>query len=376
MRVSASVYDFVLGHLAAARWSDLHLQPGEPLRVRGEDLGLEVLDGGWTLDEADFDGFAKRLTTFGDQWLTALTERQGNLDCSAEMVHPDLGTVRFRANFFFCGAGRRRPALVMRRIATHVPSLVALQVPAVLPALLTQANGLVLVTGATGSGKSTTLAACIEHINAALPAHVVTLEDPVEYLLRSRTALINQREIGPGKDCPSFEAGLRAVLREDPDVIMVGEIRDRETAQLALLAALTGHLVLGTLHTRSAIETVDRFTAMFPGDVRDDMRAQLAGALRAVFSQALLPGREGGRVLACEVMLGTPAIASLLRDGKKTHQIANEIRQGGREGMCLLNERLLQLVMADSVDAEVALASAYDPKELADRLAERGRLPR
>lgn len=373
--MSTSVYDRVLGLLPEAKWSDLHLQPGEPLRVRAADMSLQVIDAGRGLDEADFTGFANRLTAFGDQWAQALAEREGNLDCSAEMVHPALGTVRFRANFFWCGAGRRRPALVMRRIGTRVPSLDALQVPAVLRDLLGQANGLVLVTGATGSGKSTTLAACIEHINDSQPAHIVTLEDPVEYLLRSRTALINQREVGPGKDCPDFESGLRAVLREDPDVIMVGEIRDRETAQLALLAALTGHLVLGTLHTRSAIETVDRFTAMFPGDVRDDMRAQLAGALRAVVSQALLPGRGGTRVPACEVMLGTPAIANLLREGK-TPNLANEIRQGRREGMCLLNERLLQLVMDGTVDPEVALAAAYDPKALADQLAERGRMPR
>ncbi|MBS0335993.1 MAG: PilT/PilU family type 4a pilus ATPase [Proteobacteria bacterium] len=348
------------------RWSDLHVIVGQPLRVRAGGMGLmEVAEA--SVSDTEFSVFAKRVTHFRDSdWSRQLDQAQDDLDCSAT-IQTEAGPVRFRANFFRHGAGLRLPGLVMRRIAGQVPAFDTLGLPAAVRTLGERASGLLLFTGVTGSGKSTSMAALLAGIAQAGSLNIITLEDPVEYLLSGLPSQVLQREVGAGKDCRSFAAGLRAALREDPDVIMVGEIRDAETAALALTAAQTGHLVLSTLHTRSAAQTVDRLVSMFPADARDDVRAQLAGSLLGVVSQMLLPGTDGGRVLAAEVMVATPAVANLIRgdkDGPKTHMLPTQIQQDHRIGSRLLNTQLLDLVRGGVVDREIALAATYDPAGL------------
>ena len=205
-----------------------------------------------------------------------------------------------------------------------------LQTPAALPALLGGENGLILVTGATGSGKSTTLAAMVEYLNQHLDGHILTLEDPIEYRHTSQRCLIQQREVGV--HCRSFAAGLRAALREDPDVILLGELRDSETIRLALTAAETGHLVLATLHTRGAAQAVERLVDSFPAQEKDPVRSQLAGSLRAVLSQKLETDRQDGRVALFELLINTPAVGNLIREGK-IHQLPGVIQTSQQAGM-------------------------------------------
>ncbi|WP_380180303.1 type IV pilus twitching motility protein PilT [Kalamiella sp. sgz302252] len=234
---------------------------------------------------------------------------------------------RLRANLF---RQRQGISLALRFIASRCPELAELGLPPVAAELLRLEDGLVLVTGATGSGKSTTLAALIGAINQQQHRHILTLEDPVEFIHHSDRSLIQQREIG--QHCSSFSAGLKAALREDPDVILLGELRDGETIQLALTAAETGHLVLATLHTRGAAQAVDRLVDVFPGAEKNLIRSQLAGSLKAVIAQKLVPGVAKGRVALFEVLVNTPAAASLIREGK-THQLPGILQTGMQLGM-------------------------------------------
>ncbi|WP_213209575.1 PilT/PilU family type 4a pilus ATPase, partial [Escherichia coli] len=215
-------------------------------------------------------------------------------------------------------------------LPSHCPQLEQLGAPTVLPELLKSENGLILVTGATGSGKSTTLAAMVGYLNQHADAHILTLEDPVEYLYASQRCLIQQREIG--LHCMTFASGLRAALREDPDVILLGELRDSETIRLALTAAETGHLVLATLHTRGAAQAVERLVDSFPAQGKDPVRNQLAGSLRAVLSQKLEVDKQEGRVALFELLINTPAVGNLIREGK-THQLPHVIQTGQQVGM-------------------------------------------
>lgn len=370
--MDSDLYELVRRMLLQPGWSDLHIHVGQPPRLRNADMALVPVPAPIPtapITEEAFAAFAGRLTRFGENWRDELERGAGNLDCSAQLHAADGRAQRFRANFLWHGAGARQPGLVMRRINESIPALESLGLPAAAIALGERASGLLLFTGVTGSGKSTSMAAMLARIAAAGGQNIVTLEDPVEYLFGTRwPAQILQREVGAGKDCATFAAGLRAALREDPDVIMVGEIRDAETAELALMAAQTGHLVLSTLHTRSAVHTVDRLVAMFASDARDDARAQLAGCLLGVVSQMLLPAIGGGRVLAAEMMVGTPAIAANVRDGK-SNQIGNTMRNEQRShGSTLLNQALATLVQAGRIERQVALAVAYDPAELREAL--------
>ena len=237
------------------------------------------------------------------------------------------GELRLRASAFHHEQGA---SLALRLLPTTCPQLDALQTPAALPALLGGENGLILVTGATGSGKSTTLAAMVEYLNQHLDGHILTLEDPIEYRHTSQRCLIQQREVGV--HCRSFAAGLRAALREDPDVILLGELRDSETIRLALTAAETGHLVLATLHTRGAAQAVERLVDSFPAQEKDPVRSQLAGSLRAVLSQKLETDRQDGRVALFELLINTPAVGNLIREGK-IHQLPGVIQTSQQAGM-------------------------------------------
>ncbi|QLW73296.1 type IV pilus twitching motility protein PilT [Citrobacter freundii] len=243
---------------------------------------------------------------------------------------------RLRASAFTHQQGT---SLALRLLQLDCPCLDDLQTPAALPELLHSENGLILVTGATGSGKSTTLAAMVDSLNQHVDGHILTLEDPIEYRYTSQRCLIQQREIGV--HCLSFAAGLRAALREDPDVILLGELRDSETIRLALTAAETGHLVLATLHTRGAAQAVERLVDTFPAQEKDPVRNQLAGSLRAVLAQKLEADRQGGRVALFELLVNTSAVSNLIREGK-THQLPGVIQTGQQAGMQTFAQSLQQ----------------------------------
>jgi twitching motility protein PilT len=268
-------------------------------------------------------------------------------------------TARFRANAFF---QMDRPALALRLIPTEIPTPEQLGLPPVTAGLLTRPHGLVLMTGPTGSGKSTTLAAMIGHINRTRPVHIVTIEDPIEYIHPSQTALVNQREVG--EDCTSFAEALRAALREDPDVVLVGEMRDLETIQLTLTLAETGHLVFGTVHTNDAAQTIDRIIDVFPADQQEQIRTQFSMSLAAVVSQRLIPRVGGGRVAAYEILMGTAAVTNLIREGK-VRQIRNLIATGQKDGMMVLEQHLAQLVGAGIISYEDAMTASVHPEDIA-----------
>ncbi|ENM2867652.1 type IV pilus twitching motility protein PilT [Citrobacter koseri] len=270
------------------------------------------------------------------QWLNDAQRRAWQADGQLDFAVSLPGELRLRASAFHHEQGA---SLALRLLPTTCPQLDALQTPAALPALLGGENGLILVTGATGSGKSTTLAAMVEYLNQHLDGHILTLEDPIEYHHTSQRCLIQQREVGV--HCRSFAAGLRAALREDPDVILLGELRDSETIRLALTAAETGHLVLATLHTRGAAQAVERLVDSFPAQEKDPVRSQLAGSLRAVLSQKLETDRQDGRVALFELLINTPAVGNLIREGK-IHQLPGVIQTSQQAGMQTFAQSLQQ----------------------------------
>ena len=307
---------------------DLHLCSGHSpfWRLAGR---LEAIPG----ELPESDGL---LQTLSETWLDAAQRHEfaqaGQLDFALTLP----GGARLRANLF---QQRQGISLALRLIASRCPDLAELGLPPVAEELLRLQDGLVLVTGATGSGKSTTLAALIGAVNQRQNRHILTLEDPVEFIHRSERSLIQQREIG--QHCASFSAGLRAALREDPDVILLGELRDGETIQLALTAAETGHLVLATLHTRGASQAIERLVDTFPAQEKDPVRSQLAGSLRAVLAQRLLPDLQGGRVALYELLVNTAAAANLIREGK-TWQLPGIIQTGQQAGMQNFDQSLAE----------------------------------
>lgn len=272
----------------------------------------------------------------------------------------DLGGVaRFRVNAFNQDRG---PAAAFRTIPAQVLTLDDLNAPKIFKEIINVPRGLVLVTGPTGSGKSTTLAAMVDHINSNRADHIITIEDPIEFLHTSKKCLINQREVGPHTH--SFANALRSALREDPDVILVGELRDLETMRLALTAAETGHVVFATLHTSSAPKTVDRIVDSFPGGEKDMVRAMLSESLRAVISQTLLKTADGkGRVAAHEIMIANPAIRNLIRENKVA-QMYSVIQTGQNQGMQTLDQCLLDLVRAHRITRDEALRRAQNKDSL------------
>ncbi|MFS8641276.1 MAG: type IV pilus twitching motility protein PilT [Symbiobacteriaceae bacterium] len=321
--------------------SDLHLTVESPpvVRVHGE---LQDLPGP-RLRPEQVEALVRPIL---DQRLQERLERDGQVDFAYSL--PGVG--RFRANVY-----RQRGSLAaaFRLIPTSVPDLDELGLPPAVAGLCELSQGLVLVTGPTGSGKSTTLAAMVDRINRTRRLHIVTLEDPIEYLHRHQRSLVNQREVGI--DVPTFAAGLRAALREDPDVIMVGEMRDLETIATALTAAETGHLVLATLHTPSAPQAVDRIIDVFPAEQQNQVRVQLAGVLEAVIAQRLVPTADGrGRHVVAEVLLGTAAVRNLIREGK-TAQLPAVMETSRQYGMVTLRESAGQLLARGLVTREALL---------------------
>ena len=295
----------LLGVLLENKGSDLHIQAGEvPIgRINGELGRFEMT----ALTEADVFRLAREALASDEK----MQEFQANKDCDAAIAIPDLG--RFRVNLFY---QRNRPGMVLRTIGTKIPTIQQLELPEVLKTVAAANDGLVLVTGATGSGKSTTLAALIDHINATEACHIMTLEDPIEFVHENKLALINQREIAV--DSANFAAALKHVLRQDPDVILIGEMRDTESAAVALTAAETGHLVFGTLHTQDAPESLERLINLFPTDRVAQVRMQLSLGLRAIVCQKLLPRAGGGRTAALEILINSPRIKKLILEGDTT----------------------------------------------------------
>lgn len=321
--------------------SDLHISAGTPpaLRIDGdiEKISTENLTQRQVFDMIH--------SIMGEQRQQDFEETLES-DFSINME----GLARFRVNAFM---QRHGPSAVFRTIPSEVLSLEELNAPDILRTIADYPRGLVLVTGPTGSGKSTTLAAMVDHINKSYPHHILTIEDPIEFVHESKQSLINQREVH--RDTHSFNAALRAALREDPDVILVGELRDLETIRLALTAAETGHLVFGTLHTTSAPKTIDRIVDVFPGEEKSMVRSMLSESLRAVVSQLLVKKEGGGRVAAHEIMLATPAIKNLIREDKIA-QMYSSIQTGAALGMQTMEQALNKLVDTGQVSYQAVRA--------------------
>jgi twitching motility protein PilT len=340
-------------YLLDCRATDLHFSVGSTPRVRIDGQLLAVPESEATNDET-----LERILhgLLGSEGMEEFRHhRQADF---AFTWNGEDRTERFRGNAYIQLSGM---GLALRHIPGVIPEPEEIGLPASVRALLTRPHGLVLVTGPTGSGKSTSLAAMLHWINHARPVHVLTIEDPVEYVHRSDVALVNQREVGD--DVPSFGAGLRAALREDPDVVLVGEMRDLETISLTLTLAETGHLVFATVHTNDAAQTVDRIIDAFPEGQQEQVRAQLSMTLAAVISQRLVPKIGGGRVAAFEVLVGNHAVSNVIREGK-VRQLRNMIATGQREGMVVLEQSLSDLVARGVVTLEEAQAHSVHPDEV------------
>ena len=337
--------------------SDLHLSVGRPpifrLSGRLDPIRYRVLD------DNDFRRLIEPITP-PHLWTRYL--EAGDMDFAYEVA----GLARFRVNLF---RQQRGMGAVFRIIPTKIMTLDQLGLPPSVRRLSRLDGGLVLVTGPTGSGKSTTLAAIIHEMNLVRPMHFVTIEDPIEFVHENQKALVSQREVGP--HTRGFRGALKAAVREDPDCILVGEMRDLETIEMALNAAETGLLVFGTLHTNSAAKTIDRIINVFPTDRQDGIRGILASVVKGILAQQLLRRKKGGRVAAVEVMFGIPSLSSLIREGK-THQIAGLISANKRRGMIPMDDSLKDLVERDLVEPEAALEKALDKDELRKWLKERG----
>lgn len=343
----------LLAHAARAGASDLHLKAGAPPVVRVDGV-LAPVPGAGPLTPADTGAIAGRL-------LAGAPARRAELESEGETdVAWDEAGARVRASIF---RGRGALAVVLRIVPDRVRSFDELGLPDAVARLAGAERGIVLVTGTTGSGKSTTLAAMIDAINRGARRHILTIEDPIEVVHRDHASLVSQREVGP--DTRLFASALRRAMRQDPDVIMIGEIRDAETMEAALQAAETGHLVLSTLHTLDAAETVNRAIGFFPLHQQDQVRAMLAGTLRGIVSQRLVPAADGGgRVPACEVLVVTGRARDMIADAGRATGLAEVIREGEYYGMQTFDQALFDHVRAGRVTLGAAMAAAASPQDL------------
>lgn len=333
--------------------SDLHLQVGLPPMLRVDGKLKPVTDG--TVLTADV--MEKLIMPTLDDEQKQILTRDKEIDYS--FAYGTAG--RFRVNAFH---ERGNLAAALRLIPTQIRTVEELGMPNILNKFTELPRGLVLVTGPTGSGKSTTLAAMVDKINTEKASHIITIEDPIEYAHQSKTSMVVQREVH--FDTNSFGVALRSVLREDPDVVLIGEMRDLETIAAAITIAETGHLVLATLHTNSAAQTVDRIIDVFPPHQQQQIRIQLANILQAIVSQRLIPMIGSGRVAAAEILVANSAVRNIIREGK-THQLEAIIQTGAQEGMQSMDHTLVNLVQAGKISYDEAKAYAVDPAEL-DRL--------
>jgi twitching motility protein PilT len=338
----------ILKQTVARKASDLHISIGRPpmMRIHGE---LEPQKEYKVLDAADTERLISQIISQGQR--KELDETL-ELDCSYSIP----GVSRYRVNVYFRNGGM---GAAIRTIPNKIPTLRELELPPVVERLTQAKNGLILVTGPTGSGKSTTLSAMIDMINKTRKDHIMTIEDPIEFVYEHNKALINQRELNA--HTLSFANALKHVLRQDPDVVLVGEMRDLETIAAAITIAETGHLVFGTLHTMGAAQTIDRIVDVFPSYQQQQIRMQLAGGLRAVISQTLLRRKSGGRMAAREIMVVTQGLSSMIREGK-THQIYGQIQMGAAEGMVTLEMDVARLLARDIITYEAAIAAVNDVK--------------
>jgi twitching motility protein PilT len=342
--------DELLMQLQERGGSDLHLTVGLPpvMRINGALIHAEgeILSG----------------KSIRELLFTALTAEQRDRlerEWEYDFGYSVPGCGRFRVNAFY---QRGSVGAAFRHIPVDILSFDQLMLPPILAELCSKPRGFVLVTGPTGSGKSTTLAAMVDHINEHQDVHLMTVEDPIEFLHQHKQSMINQREVGA--DTKSFSSALKYVLRQDPDVILIGEMRDLETIAAALTAAETGHLVLATLHTQDAVQTVDRIIDVFPPHQQSQIRVQLAGTLQGIVSQQLLPTPDGrSRVVACEVLVPTPGIRNMLREGK-THQMTSAMQAGSQYGMVTMDQSLADLHRRGLVSLDMALQRAVDPNTL------------
>jgi twitching motility protein PilT len=337
--------------------SDLHITAGERPKLR--------VDGDITNSKIEAILNPKDTLQLAYSILTEQQKKRFETEDELDFSFGIQNLARFRGNAF---KQRGCVSLVIRQIPFQVKTFEQLQLPPIVAQLCEKPRGLVLVTGPTGSGKSTTLAAMVDKINREWKGHIITVEDPIEFIHRHQQCIVNQREVGT--DTKSFASALKYALREDPDVVLIGEMRDLETIQAGLTIAETGHLAFATLHTNSAAETINRIIDVFPSHQQSQVRAQLAFVLEGIVTQTLLPKAKGrGRVMACEILVATPAIRALIRDDK-VHQIQSSMQAGKKHGMQTLNDSLYQLYMAREVTMEECLRVASEPNEFLRMIGE------
>jgi twitching motility protein PilT len=332
--------------------SDLHISAGEQPKVR--------VDGDITNSNTTIVLQPKDCMQLAYSVLTENQKKKFEMEDELDFSFGIQNLARFRGNVF---KQRGCVSMVIRQIPFQIKSFEELQLPKVIADLSDRPRGLILVTGPTGSGKSTTLAAMLDRINRSMKGHIITVEDPIEFIHRHQMCIVNQREVG--SDTKSFQASLKYALRQDPDVVLIGEMRDLETIQAGLTIAETGHIAFATLHTNSAAEAINRIIDVFPSHQQSQVRAQLAFCLEGIITQTLLPKAKGrGRCMAAEILVCTPAIRALIRDDK-VHQIYSMMQSGKKYGMQTMNDALYQLYMTREVAWEEVIRSSHDPIELA-----------
>lgn len=366
-RLSGNLYEDCAALLENPWISDLHITAGDPLRLRLSGTLINPKPSAF-LNSADVSEFLGRLRDDMRDPIRAIRaaeaektdgDKRNGFDFSAP-----IGNFRCRGNLSMANGGRL--SVVLRKLSEKVPELSGMGLPSIVEHIINRPTGLILVTGPTGSGKSTTLASMLNLLNQRYEKHILTIEDPCEYILPRAKCKITRKEIGT--DAPSFLSALRAAMRQDPDIIMVGEIRDLGTMRAALSAAETGHLVFATLHTNSAAKTVDRVASFFPAEEKEWAYSVFASVINCVVSQTLVKKlNQDGRVLACELMVGTPAIRSLIKEGK-VNLLMNAMEQGVKDGQQTLNRHLTELVSKRNIGKDDALHASPDPDRLLEAL--------